>query len=114
MHGTGHCSQEFAETGVVCQEHDVKQDLKIESSCRMGRQEDGGGVDSEFRVYGVKGLRVCDASIFPWLPTESMVRNLSFFLLGHQVLIIDLQGEGICVIAAEKLAAHLNGEYDGL
>ncbi|KAF8969147.1 hypothetical protein BDZ97DRAFT_1915510 [Flammula alnicola] len=35
------------------------------SSCRMAPLEEGGVVDSKLRVYGVKGLRVCDASIFP-------------------------------------------------
>ncbi|TFK33226.1 hypothetical protein BDQ12DRAFT_691444 [Crucibulum laeve] len=35
------------------------------STCRMAPLEKGGVVDSHLRVYGVKGLRVCDASIFP-------------------------------------------------
>jgi len=39
------------------------------STCRMakhdGEGEDGGVVDSQLRVFGIKGLRVCDASIFP-------------------------------------------------
>jgi choline dehydrogenase len=35
------------------------------STCRMAPKEQGGVVDSHLRVYGVKGLRVCDASIFP-------------------------------------------------
>ncbi|KAJ7694879.1 alcohol oxidase [Mycena rosella] len=35
------------------------------SSCRMARREEGGVVDDDLRVYGVRGLRVCDASIFP-------------------------------------------------
>ncbi|PPQ95742.1 hypothetical protein CVT26_015868 [Gymnopilus dilepis] len=35
------------------------------STCRMAPLEDGGVVDSKLRVYGVRGLRVCDASIFP-------------------------------------------------
>ncbi|CAA7266838.1 unnamed protein product [Cyclocybe aegerita] len=35
------------------------------STCRMAPLEDGGVVDSKLRVYGIKGLRVCDASIFP-------------------------------------------------
>ncbi|KAF9048768.1 hypothetical protein BJ165DRAFT_1462537 [Panaeolus papilionaceus] len=35
------------------------------STCRMAPLEQGGVVDSKLRVYGVKGLRVCDASIFP-------------------------------------------------
>ncbi|TFK33230.1 GMC oxidoreductase-domain-containing protein, partial [Crucibulum laeve] len=37
------------------------------TTCRMAPLEQGGVVDSKLRVYGVKGLRVCDASIFPWI-----------------------------------------------
>jgi choline dehydrogenase-like flavoprotein len=35
------------------------------SSCSMLKRELGGVVDSELRVYGVDGLRIVDASIFP-------------------------------------------------
>ncbi|THV07257.1 alcohol oxidase [Dendrothele bispora CBS 962.96] len=35
------------------------------SSCRMAPEKDLGVVDSRLRVYGIKGLRVCDASVFP-------------------------------------------------
>ena len=36
------------------------------STCRMGRDNDPGAVlDNCFRVYGVEGLRVVDASAFP-------------------------------------------------
>ncbi|KAJ6551750.1 alcohol oxidase [Mycena capillaripes] len=35
------------------------------SSCRMARREEGGVVDDDLKVYGVRGLRVCDASVFP-------------------------------------------------
>jgi len=35
------------------------------STARMARREDGGVVDEELKVYGVWGLRIVDASIFP-------------------------------------------------
>ena len=34
----------------------------------MGPRADGGVVDSNFRVYGTKGLRLVDASVFPKIP----------------------------------------------
>jgi choline dehydrogenase len=39
----------------------------LSSTCRMVKQEDGGVVDQQLRVYGVENLRVADASIFPRL-----------------------------------------------
>ncbi|KAJ7350795.1 alcohol oxidase [Mycena albidolilacea] len=49
------------------------------ASCRMARREEGGVVDDELRVYGVSGLRVCDASVFPCIPSaHTMVPVIMF------------------------------------
>jgi choline dehydrogenase len=47
------------------------------STCRMAPAEENGVVDSKLRVYGIKGLRVCDASIFPWIVSGHTVRSVS-------------------------------------
>ena len=50
------------------------------STCRMAPLADGGVVDAQLTVYGVRGLRVCDASIFPWLVSGHPVSSLFLFL----------------------------------
>lgn len=37
-------------------------------TCKIGPEKDGGVVDSRLRVYGTKGLRIVDASVFPRIP----------------------------------------------
>lgn len=37
-------------------------------SCAIGPRENGGVLDSRFQVYGTRGLRVVDASVFPRIP----------------------------------------------
>ena len=37
-------------------------------TCAMKPRAAGGVVDSRFRVYGLSGLRVVDASVFPRIP----------------------------------------------
>ena len=37
-------------------------------TCRIGRREDGGVLSGDFKVHGVEGLRVVDASVFPRIP----------------------------------------------
>lgn len=53
-------------------------------TCRMGRQgEEGAVLDAKARVFGVRGVRVVDASSFPTLPPghpQSTVCELRPFL----------------------------------
>lgn len=51
------------------------------STCRMAPQADGGVVDSKLRVYGVDGLRVADASIFPWIVSGHTVGDFLHWAL---------------------------------
>ncbi|KAL4066946.1 hypothetical protein J3A83DRAFT_4260864 [Scleroderma citrinum] len=61
-------------------------------TCPMGQEGDGRSVlNSQMKVRGVSGLRVCDASIFPKLVS------------GHTA--------GIVIAAAEKLADIIKEEY---
>lgn len=45
------------------------------STCVMAPEAEGGVVDARLRVYGVKGLRVCDASFFPRIVSGHPVRS---------------------------------------
>ncbi|KDR78849.1 hypothetical protein GALMADRAFT_244475 [Galerina marginata CBS 339.88] len=62
------------------------------STCRMAPKEDEGVVDTGLRVYGIDGLRVCDASVFPWIVS------------GHTA--------GACYAIAEKLADEIKVEFN--
>ena len=46
------------------------------STCRMAPLDQGGVVDSHMRVYGIDGLRICDASIFPFIVSGHTVRRI--------------------------------------
>ncbi|KAF9048624.1 hypothetical protein BJ165DRAFT_1461196 [Panaeolus papilionaceus] len=62
------------------------------TTCRMGKSaEDGDVVNSKLRVFGIDGLRVCDASVFPWIVS------------GHTA--------GACYATAEKLADEMKAEF---
>jgi choline dehydrogenase-like flavoprotein len=41
-------------------------------TCAMAPKESGGVVDAQFNVYGVRGLRVVDASVFPLIPQSNL------------------------------------------
>ena len=51
-------------------------------TCAMRPLAAGGVVDSELRVYGVEGLRVADASIFPNITSANT--NAPAIMVGHQ------------------------------
>ncbi|KAJ5750507.1 hypothetical protein N7533_007535 [Penicillium manginii] len=57
-------------------------------SCRMADREKGGVVDQSGRVYGVKGLRVADASVLPTVPAANTMA--SCMLVGEMV------GKSVC------------------
>jgi 5-(hydroxymethyl)furfural/furfural oxidase len=53
-------------------------------TCRMGAADDPEAVtDPSARVYGVTGLRVCDASIFPRVPCANT--NLTTIMVGEKI-----------------------------
>jgi len=45
-------------------------------TCPMKPREDGGVVDSKFCVYGTRGLRIVDASVFPKIPGFFIVSSV--------------------------------------
>ncbi|EGP85428.1 uncharacterized protein MYCGRDRAFT_95038 [Zymoseptoria tritici IPO323] len=57
---------EYARTSIIPNWH-------ASSTCRMLPKEKGGVVDNKLRVYGTKGLRVCDVSTFGRLPDVNLV-----------------------------------------
>lgn len=45
-------------------------------TCAIGPRYSGGVLDSRFRVYGIDGLRVVDASVFPRIPGYFLVTSV--------------------------------------
>lgn len=45
-------------------------------SCKIGKESENGVLDSNFRVHGLSGLRVVDASIFPKIPGFFIVSSI--------------------------------------
>ncbi|KAH7351307.1 hypothetical protein BKA65DRAFT_594087 [Rhexocercosporidium sp. MPI-PUGE-AT-0058] len=63
-------------------------------TCGMRPREVGGVVDTELKVYGVKGLRVVDASIFPILPRGNIITSV-YAVAERAADIIKAQWKGI-------------------
>ncbi|HYI13537.1 MAG TPA: GMC family oxidoreductase [Thermoanaerobaculia bacterium] len=51
-------------------------------SCPMGVREQGGVVNNNFEVYGTKGLRIVDASVFPKIPGFFIVTSV--YMIGEK------------------------------
>jgi choline dehydrogenase len=60
-------------------------------TCKLGRPDDPlAVVDSQFRVYGTKGLRVVDASVFPAIPGFFVVTSI--YMLAEKASDVILEG----------------------
>lgn len=65
-------------------------------TCSMVPREKGGVVDERLRVHGVKGLRVCDASIAPLMPSSHIVAVVyAIAEKGAELILEDLGVEDI-------------------
>ena len=62
-------------------------------TCAIGPRTDGGVLSSDFKVHGVRGLRVVDASVFPRIPGPSS--SARCYMIGEK--------------AADVIAADANG-----
>src|SRR5215469_641898 len=51
-------------------------------SCAIGPRDQNGVLDSNFRVYGTRGLRVVDASVFPRIPGFFIVSSV--YMIGEK------------------------------
>jgi choline dehydrogenase len=67
-------------------------------TCKIGRRDDPSAVlDSKFRVFGTKGLRVVDASVFPRIP--------GFFIVSAVYMVSEKAAEEILSEARSSVAA---------
>ena len=62
-------------------------------TCPIGPEDRGGVLSGDFKVYGVEGLRVVDASVFPRVP--GLFIASAVYMVGEKaadVIIADLKG----------------------
>ena len=67
-------------------------------SCAIGPREAGGVLDGNFRVHGVQGLRVVDASVFPRIP--------GFFIVSAIYMVAEKAASVILAEAAATAASQ--------
>jgi choline dehydrogenase-like flavoprotein len=85
----GYMEEEETPGPAVRTRDDLKQFVKDNAwghhascSCKIGARQDGGVVDSGFRVYGTQGLRIADASVFPRIPGFFIVTSV--YMVGEK------------------------------
>lgn len=61
-------------------------------TCAIGAREDGGVLSSDFRVHGVTGLRVVDASVFPRIPGFFIASSV--YMIGEKAADVILNDAG--------------------
>ena len=59
-------------------------------TCPIGPRDQGGVIDSRFRVHGVEGLRVVDASVFPRIPGYFLASAV--YMIAEKAADVILQG----------------------
>lgn len=84
-------------------------------TCKMGKQSDANAVvDPNGKVFGVQGLRVVDASIFPLTPPGHIMATIcerTFYNLSSNLEVTDLFFSPKKDMLAEKIADNIkNGE----
>ncbi|KAK5936777.1 hypothetical protein PMZ80_010896 [Knufia obscura] len=62
-------------------------------TCQMLPQDQGGVVDDRLRVYGVKGLRVVDSSIFPVVPDDHIMGPV--YMVAEKAAIVIMEDWGL-------------------
>jgi choline dehydrogenase len=79
------------------------------STARMAPLSDGGVVDAQLRVHGVRGLRVVDASIFPTIVSGHTVCGSASFimLIAELVTAVDFDTQAGPTIAVAEKASDL-------
>ena len=85
----------------VTSDHDMEEFIRSNvgtlyhpaGSCKLGARELGGVVDQDLQVYGIRGLRVVDASVIPLLPAGHLMttvyavaEKVRFWMIHHEVM----------------------------
>ncbi|KAL8966714.1 MAG: hypothetical protein Q9183_003244, partial [Haloplaca sp. 2 TL-2023] len=81
------------------------------STCKMGNSSDAMAVvDSRARVYGVQGLRVVDASAFPFLPPGHPMSTV--YALAEKIAADVMVGDGVGMMEEVEPGYSMEGYYE--